>query len=74
LYGTRAGFQDVIIEVINVPNLPPKFTSRLSATIKERRAVCIVSIFLKKRRWSRFVYILFLAVKVVCFLAAKLGR
>jgi len=37
--GTDAGYQNVMIHVIDVPNLPPVFTSPSSATIEQRTAV-----------------------------------
>jgi len=40
-----ASYQTVTIDIINVPNVPPLFTSGLTVTIEELNVVCMVVIF-----------------------------
>ena len=39
--GSQVGYQYVTINVINVPDRPPRFTSSLTATVDELETVCV---------------------------------
>jgi len=41
-YESQVGYQNVTVNVINVPNQPPEFISSLSTTISEANNVCVI--------------------------------